>query len=247
LATSIAAGRLRFINRFDGHDDLYAVVKNEPNARSEASLPFELALHDWAEKINEDPVNLLTQPINWSQKLYRLNLASSGALPQFKDFIGDVEIVGRGVVLGSEAQEQQFESNFHGLVEDWMNREHNVKLFGGLNDEQYVDRVLTNSAISIDSAGRAALVKELSSGHQTRTSTLMKIVEDPRFIEKEKYRSLVVLHYFGYFRRNPGDPPDHSLDGLNFWIHDLESNHNPKKLSAAFSESIEFTERKGPH
>jgi len=26
-------GRLRFIRRFDGHDDLYAVVKNEPEAK----------------------------------------------------------------------------------------------------------------------------------------------------------------------------------------------------------------------
>ena len=243
LSTSIAAGRLRFINRFDGHDDLYAVVKNEPGAKSEVSLPFDLALHDWAAKISEDPVNLLTQPINWSQKLYRLYLASSGSLPKFKDFIGDMEIVGRGVVLGSEAQEQQFENNFHGLAEDWMNRETNLKLFGGLTNEQYVDRLLGNSALSFDAAGREALVKELSSGQQTRTSTLMKIVEDPRFIEKEKFRSLVVLHYFGYFRRNPGDPPDHNLDGLNFWIQDLERNHNPGKLSAAFMESIEYTER----
>jgi len=34
LAGAVAAGRLRgFINRFDGHDDLYAVVKNEPAAK----------------------------------------------------------------------------------------------------------------------------------------------------------------------------------------------------------------------
>ena len=247
LTKLIAAGRLRFINRFDGHDDLYAVVKNEPNARSEASIPFELSIQDWATKIKKDPLNLLAQPINWSQKLYRLYVASSGELPRFKDFIGDLGIIGRGVLLGSEAQEQQFDSNFHGLLEDWMNRESTVKSFQGLTDEQYVGRLLTNSAISIDASAREALVTELSNGHQTRTSTLMKIVEDPRFLEKEKYRSLVVLHYFGYFRRNPGDPPDHNLDGLNFWIRDLERSYNPGKLSAAFSESIEYKEVKVQH
>ena len=40
LARAVLAGRLRFINRFDGRDDLYAVVKTEPQAKAEAPLPF---------------------------------------------------------------------------------------------------------------------------------------------------------------------------------------------------------------
>src|SRR5437016_950714 len=36
LARSLAAGRLRFINRFDGRNDLYAVTATEPEATSEA-------------------------------------------------------------------------------------------------------------------------------------------------------------------------------------------------------------------
>jgi hypothetical protein len=39
LAHEVAAGRLRFINRFDGRDDLYAVTKTEPQAVSEAPAP----------------------------------------------------------------------------------------------------------------------------------------------------------------------------------------------------------------
>src|SRR5712691_5251586 len=33
LARAVAWGRLRFVNRFDGRDDLYAVVKTEPDVR----------------------------------------------------------------------------------------------------------------------------------------------------------------------------------------------------------------------
>src|SRR5207253_1238347 len=56
LARAVAAGRLRFIRRFDGHDDLYAVVQTEPAAKSEAALPFSLANRDWARVIHDDPV-----------------------------------------------------------------------------------------------------------------------------------------------------------------------------------------------
>jgi len=42
LARAMASSRLRFINRFDGHDDLYAVIKTEPEARSEAASPIVL-------------------------------------------------------------------------------------------------------------------------------------------------------------------------------------------------------------
>jgi hypothetical protein len=40
LARAMGSSRLRFINRFDGHDDLYAVIKTEPEARSEGVPPL---------------------------------------------------------------------------------------------------------------------------------------------------------------------------------------------------------------
>src|SRR3712207_5594782 len=46
LGAAVATGRLRFVRRFDGRDDLYAVVRNEPGARSEASPPAELDVRD---------------------------------------------------------------------------------------------------------------------------------------------------------------------------------------------------------
>jgi hypothetical protein len=240
LARAVTGGRLRFINRFDGRDDLYAVVKNEPEAKSEAALPFALTNQDWAKKIHDDPVSLLSQPLNWSQRLYRIYLASSGSMPRHKEFMTDLEEIGQGIIVGSEGEEEQVAANFRKFVKGWAKRERFIKSLGQLDDTQYVNRLIENSGISMDAASRETLVSGLSSGRDTRASLLLKIVDDPRLIENEKYRSLLLLHYFGYLRRNPDDPPDGDLRGFNFWLQDLERHHDARDLSNAFRVTGEY-------
>jgi hypothetical protein len=240
LASAVAAGRLRFINRFDGHDDLYAVLKNEPEAKSEAALPFGVSRRDWSGAIHDDPVSLLSQPLSWSQRLYRVHLASFGVMPRYQEFMSDLETIGRGIIVGSAEQEQHFAANFREFLEDWTKREGFIQSLSHLNDTQYVNRVIENAGLSLDPASREALVGGLSSGSETRPTVLLKIVDDPRLIAREKYRSLLVLHYFGYFRRNPDDPPDGDLRGFNFWLQDLERHHDARDLSAAFRAAGEY-------
>jgi hypothetical protein len=242
LGRGVVSGRLRFINRFEGGSDLYAVVKTEPEAQSEAPLSMDLSIRDWETKLVEDPINLLGQPINWSQQLYRVYIASSGAMPRYQEYLSDLQIIGRGVVLGSENQDQQFEDSLGRFLVDWTNSDAFKKAFGGLDDAQYVDLLVSNTGISIDPAHRVELVTELSNARETRSTVLLKIVQDPRFIEKEKYRSLLLLHYFGYLRRNPDDPPDRDLTGFNFWLR----SGDPVKLSQAFKESPEYYDFKRP-
>ena len=240
LARAVSAGRLRFIKRFDGSDDLYAVAKNEPDAKSEAPLPFGPSHRDWAEQIHDDPISLLGQPLSWGQRLYRVHLASTGAMPRYQEFMSDLEIIGRGVIAGSDDEEQQLANNFREFLEGWTKRESIVKSFGRLDDGGYVNLLLKNAGISMDAAGREALVSGLSSARETRASVLLKIVEDPRFIDKEQNRSLVALHYFGYLRRNPDDPPDGDLRGFNFWLQEMERYHDVRRLAAAFKATGEF-------
>ena len=239
LGRGLVSGRLRFINRFDGHSDLYAVVKTEPDARSEAALPFHASIRDWASKIHEDPVNILADAKR-SQTLYRIFFASTGTLPRYAEFIIDVEALGRGVMSGVKEEEQLFQSNLSRFLEEWVRRERFTRTFGPLNNQQYVDRLLENAGVNAEASRGKALVSSLESGQDTRAGVLLKIVEDPIFFEKENKRSLLLLHYFAYLRRNPGEPPDRDLSGFNFWLHDFESNHNPAKLSSAFKDSIEY-------
>jgi hypothetical protein len=239
LRRQLSSSRLRFINRFDGRDDLYAVVKTEPDAKTETALPFDGSLRDWSSSIHADPVVLLG-PLNLVQKLYRVHLVTSGNMPRYEPFKSDLEEITRGVIVGSDGQEQQFADNFQRFLETWMKRESFAKTFSSLDDTQFVNKLLANAGIAAQQQERQALIDALASGKETRASALLKIVDDPRLVQKEQNRSLVLLHYFAYLRRNPDDPPDGDLRGFNLWVSEQERRPNPSKLSTAFRESFEY-------
>jgi hypothetical protein len=238
LAWAVSKNRLRYINRFDGKNDLYAVTATEPSARTEAGLPSELNLREWAAVIDQEPLGLLGKG-NWTQAVARLHIASYGDLPRHQDFRNDVKTVGRGLILDVE-QEGQFENHLRQFTGEWTRRPAFVSAYGQLEDQQYIDRLIANTGVQFDHLEREALIRELSEGRDTRTSALLKIINNQRFVEKERNRLFVLFHYFAFFKRNPGDPPDTNLDGLKFWIHGLEKDSNPAKISAAFAESIEY-------
>jgi len=240
LGRMIQADRLRFINRFDGQHDLYAVTKNEPEARAEAGLPFDLSIHDWAGTIHNDPVAMLGGTLAWTQKLYRIYVASTGAMPRYKEFVTDFDEISRGVIVGAEDESQLFANHFSQFLNSWTKRERFEKTFGHLDDAGFVDKLIENAGLTFDPVARQALVAGLTNHQESRASVLSKIADDPGFIEKEQYRSLIDLHYFAYLRRNPDDPPDGDLRGFNFWLDDLERNHTPAKLASAFSLTDEY-------
>ncbi|MGH9957845.1 MAG: hypothetical protein ACREBC_12070, partial [Pyrinomonadaceae bacterium] len=194
LATQTAAGRLRFVNRFDESNDLYAVTSTEPQVKSERPLPPELNIRDWASMIEQDPLELLNKQ-NWSAALCRLYIAGFGELPRYVDFMSDVKILGRGVVPGFEQQEREFENSLRTLAEELTRRSQFTKIHGGFDDSQYVDRLLANAGINIDQSERDSFVSGLASKTHTRGSILLKIGQHPRFVEKEQNRSTVLLHY----------------------------------------------------
>jgi hypothetical protein len=244
LARAVASGRLRFVNRFDGRDDLYAVVKTEPEAKSEAAPPAELAIRDWATLVEEDPSSLLGQYTAWSQALYRLRLAEGGAMPRYADFMADVGETGRGLVPGFDEAQRDFENRLHGLAVEWTRRAEFRALSEGLDDRQYIERLYKNTGLAPDPAALDSLAGELASGAETRAGILVRVAEDPRLVEREQNRSLLLLDYFAFLRRNPDDPPDHNLEGFNFWLAGLERSHDPDKIALAFKDSIEYKRMK---
>ena len=238
LARALNNDRLRFINRFDGKDDLYAVVKTEPGVTG--TRPTNLPGTDWSMTINKDPISLLREPLAVAQRLYRLHFANSGTIPRRKEFMEDLNKISRGVIAGDVTQEQQFNAKFKEFAEAWTKREPFSNGLGQLDNAQYVDRLITNAGISIDMATRQDWSTGLADGRETRGGLLLKIVDDPRFVQKEMNTSFVTLHYFAYLRRNPDDPPDGDLRGLNFWVDDLNRNRDPSKFARAFKETGEY-------
>lgn len=240
LIRALRAGRLRFINRFDSHNDLYAVTKTEPQAQSEAAVPFDMSIRDWSAVIAEDPINLLTLPNNLAQRLYRAQLAKSGTMPRYSEFMNDLESLCRGVIVGSDEQQPQLEANLRRLLEDWTKQPKFRQTFVELDETQFVDRLQKNSGITLAGLERQELISRLVDKQEPRATVLLAMVDEPSFAQKEQNRSLVALHYFAYLRRNPDDPPDGDLRGFNFWLSDQERRPDVNKLSSAFREAFEY-------
>ena len=239
LLTAMTAGRLRFIRRYGEGDDLYAVVKTEPEAKSEALSPLFASAREWAELIKEDPLNVLGRYQAWSDKLIRLHVASFGTLPRYADFMHDVTELGQGVIPGPEDTEQRLAENLRRLIEQSTKRPAFHAAYSQVGDEDFVVRVYANASLPLDDSTRTALANELKEKRATRADVLLRVVEDSRFAEREKNRSLVLLHFFAYLRRNPDDPPDKNMDGLLHWVIEMDKGYAPAALSYAFASSIE--------
>jgi hypothetical protein len=239
LASAVLAGRLRFINRFDGRDDLYAVVKNEPQAKAEAPLPFALKTREWEEIIKEDPVNILGQYRSASQTVYRFYVASYGELPRYAEFLNDAQAIGRGVTANSFDWQFKLENRLSEFARQWVERPKFAKQYKSLTNERFVDELYTNAGIELDGTERISLIDKLTNKTETRADVLLELVNNQKFIQKEENRSLVLLHYFGYLRRNPDDPPDKDLTGFNFWLREIEVSNDPGRLVGGFMASGE--------
>jgi len=244
LARAVMAGRLRFVNRFDNRDDLYAVVKTEPQARTEAPPPFALEIKEWEALIKEDPVNLLGQYRSWSQAVYRFYVASYGEQPRYSEFRSDVELIGRGVVASSlDERQPKLEQNVRNFAERWAGRSKFRERYESMTSERFVDELASNARLTLAPAERVAFINKLDSGTLTRGEILLAIVSNADFAEREEKRSLVLLHYFGYLQRNPGDPPDRNLDGFNFWLQEVEGSGDIGRLTRGFMASGEYIDK----
>jgi hypothetical protein len=240
LSRAVAAGRLRFVNRFDDRDDLYAVVKTEPDARAEASPPAELELRDWASMLDEDTLNLLGQYADWSRALYSLHLVARGRMPRYGEFMPDARALGRGLIPGTEEAQRDFDGRLGALARDWERRPEFRELFGEPDDARFAARLYENAGVEADPSERAALASALTSHAETRAGALLKVAADPRVEERSRHRALLLLHYFAFLRRGPDDPPDRDLEGFNFWLSNLERTNDLEKLALAFRDSIEY-------
>lgn len=240
LARGIATGRLRFIKRFDGHDDLYAVTKTEPDVQSEDPAPFVLSVRSWRDLVHEDPVNILNPFRGSSQTLYRIYKTSYGRWPRYEEFVRNVERIGKGVIVGDEGQEKVLAENLRDFAGNWVANQQFKTAFGNKNNQQYVDQLFANAEVKPDETQRAALIAGLDQGTETQATTLLKIVDNEAFVQKEEHPSLVLLHFFGYLRRNPGDPPDQTMDGYYHWLKELRKSNDVAVLTQAFALSIEY-------
>jgi hypothetical protein len=247
LGRGITAGRLRYIRSFPGTGingnegaDLYAVVKTEPETKGEAELPFALPIREWNVLIKRDPVNVLGQYQAWGQAVYRYYVASYGQMPRYAEFLADMEIISRGILIDAPEEPAKLEKRIREFADTWVERAKFRASYKGASDETYVDTLTRNAGITLDPGARAAIIEKLKHGALTRGEMLFEVVNNKAFIDKENTRSLVLLHYFGYFHRNPDDPPDNNLNGFNYWLREVEKSGDLGRLARGFMASGEY-------
>ena len=238
FSRAVAGGRLRFVNRFDAHDDLYAVVKTEPQARNKAPLPFAIPHREWSTAIEEDPLHLLSHSLEWTRAVYCMYLAAFGRMPRYNEFIADMKDVGKGVVMGAAEAEPPLQARLLRLAQSFQQSDEFKALYGKVSDEEFVGKLLTNAGLQISEPDRAAFAVAMQNRSEDRASVLVNIGTDPRLLLREQNRALVLVYFFAYLQRNPDDPPDLNLDGFLHWVKFLE-HQGAAELTTAFASSIE--------
>jgi len=122
----------------------------------------------------------------------------------------------------------------------------------GMSATDFVAKLDLNAGGVLSASERTSLINTLGiapSDPTRRALVVRSVVDDADFNAKELNRAFVLMQYFGYLRRNPDDPPDNNLDGLNFWLNKLNSfngNFVDAEMVKAFILSGEYRHRFGP-
>ncbi|HVF67728.1 MAG TPA: PQQ-dependent sugar dehydrogenase [Pyrinomonadaceae bacterium] len=181
--------------------------------------------------------------------LFRLYLASLGREPLYAEFIGGVQELSRGVIVGQGDWRARLEANRAAFVEEWVKRRDYRGSFDGISNATFVERLFFRAGLGSETADQNALLAALNAGTKTRTQVLVELVELPAMRQRHFTAAFVLMEYFGYLRRNPSDPPNVDLSGYNFWRAKLEQFNGDfvkAEMVKAFISSDEYRHRFGP-
>jgi hypothetical protein len=171
------------------------------------------------------------------------------------EFLPDTQQIGKGVVVGQIAWEQQLENNKNAFAADFVARPRFIMSHPtSLTPEQFVDVLFANAGVTPSPAERQAAISEFAgaatSGETAARARVLRIVaEHSALVQQEFNRAFVLMQYFGYLRRNPDDAPDVDFSGYNFWLDKLNQfsgNFINADMVKAFLLAGEYKQRFGP-
>lgn len=199
-------------------------------------LPATVWPREFAARADKDPYQLLVEFRQTSYAVYRLYQTALGRRPRYEEFMSDMRVLGHELYIGREGWAQVLENNKNALAEEWVERPDFKALYDGKSTEQYVDTLLANIG---QSSRRDAVISALNSAVHSKPAALRRIadMDDSKSEYNEAY---ILVHYFGYLRRNPDDPPDNNLSGFNYWLTNLNRTGDYRAVSRVFIESEEY-------
>ena len=221
------------------------VSEDAPRAAAAARAPLASPPpREFTERLERDPAQFLVEFPRAAFAVYRYCKVARGRWPEYREFMEDMRRVGSGVRVGAAGWERQLEANKLALTEAWPAREEFRRAFDGLGAGEFVDALYANAGVELSRDERARLASALEAGAETRASVLRHVAEERELFAREYDTAYVLVHYFGYLRRGPADPPDKDLDGFNFWLRILRRTHDYRSMTRVFIESGEYKDSK---
>jgi Calx-beta domain len=169
--------------------------------------------------------------------IYKFYSVSLGRKPTYDEFNVD-----RARVSGfqTEAELEQSKVDF---IADFMSRSGFTSIYSGLSNNAYVQRLFDTAGVTqvtVNGQGvqSVAGMQQLLAGGRSRAQVLRDIAESPEVSARFNTESTVVMHYFGYLRRDP----DAAYQG---WINILNSTGDSRNVTSGFINSPEYRSRFG--
>jgi hypothetical protein len=210
--------------------------------RSSPSALEKLPPRELAARIDIDPDALLNEFAQTSFFAYRVIKVSSGRMPTRDEFMNAMKHLGKGLYIGAPGWEAQLASNQAELLKDLTESSAFPRSLDGRSNAEFVDALAKNTGRQLSKENRDAAISRLNAG-ESRASMLRDFAEDREFSAREYNTVFVLMHFFGYLGRNPGESPDDDLSGFNFWISVLDKTSDYRAISRAFLNSTEYKER----
>lgn len=227
-----------------GSDTLTIYDARRREDADETSRPLaNLAPREFAARLDHDPYQPLVEFPRAGFSVYRFYKVAFGRWPLYEEFMRDMKVIGRGVHVGADGWREVLENNKRALTDDWPHRADFRSLYDAMSHAQFVDALRANAGARSGGDERESLINALTNGTESRASILRRVAESRELYAREYKAAYVLAHYFGYLRRDPADPPDHNLDGYNFWLRDLERTGDYRHLTRVFIESGEYKDQ----
>jgi hypothetical protein len=169
--------------------------------------------------------------------IYKFFAAALGRKPGYDEFVLD-----RARVSGfqSDAELEQSKRDF---IADFMSRPGFTSVYNGLTNNAYVQQLFTTAGVTqvtvngtIFNVG--AMQQSLASGQRTRAQVLRDIAESPEVSARFLVESTIVMHYFGYLRRDPDA-------AYQNWINIYNQTGDSRNVTNGFVNSPEYRNRFG--
>lgn len=149
----------------------------------------------------------------------RLYREAFGRLPTLREFLIDMQNIGRGVVIGQPGARELLEANQRRFAGDFTNRVAFKTRYDGMSNADFVNTLFANTGLEpgAEMAARAALLAGLNNGSESRATVLVKVGDTESVFNALYNEAFVLMEYFGYLRRDPDEA------GFNFWLDKLNN------------------------